>query len=912
MTAAFDRNGELGRILVDQAAEMLFLVDPASLRVVLANPAASSHLGYGLEQLAAMRIDELDCGLVGSVFWRDLAQSVRDEAEHRDTEFHRSDGSWLPVERRVGRVEHDGRRYLIVSARDTGTLRALERRLDDVTGQLNSILECTSDGILALDLAGRVLVMNRAFAEMWRLSWIRQDADHHALLERLVQSASNGPAVAALLDSDSFLAEATQSLVVEIGGGVLRLNSTPLKIAGVVAGRVISCSDITERTRYEAQLARHNEMLEATVAARTAALGAAEAATRLILESTADGLIGLDREATITFANRAACDLLGCLPQQLLGRNVHEALHRPHGDGGPPENGECELVRAVRQGRELRDEDEVFRCVDGGALPVSIAVHSMERDGQVIGAVMSFSDTTPRRESEKARDAALAEATRLARIKSEFLANMSHEIRTPLNGVIGIARIGHRKSEGRAEARDYFSKIIDSGSLLLGIINDILDFSKIDAGKLLLEPRVSDPVECLERCIALVRPQADAGKVDLVFKLGPDIPRACMIDSLRLEQIVINLLSNAIKFTEHGSVTLALRRQGQRLVVGVTDTGIGMDADQLGRIFEPFEQADGSTTRRFGGTGLGLSITRRLVELMQGTISVDSTRGAGSRFEVELPLVEADDASPAASPAPDAAAGTGNRLAGLRILVAEDNEINQFVITEMLRGEGCKVAVAADGEQAASLAAVPGGGGFDLVLMDVQMPVLNGYEATQRIHAVAPQLPIIALTAHALAEERRKCLAAGMEDIVSKPIDPERLVAVILHHARSADPVADTGAGNAVAAQSGSIDFAALQARWNRTPGMAARLLRIFLDAKEDAARELLNAAAARDLKRIGFLSHNLKSVLGGIEAEHGATLAADTYLAANAGEPAAVELAMRLAAEVDALKARATQLLAG
>ncbi len=913
MTATLGLADDLGRLLVDQAAEMLFLVDPASLCVVQANPAASAHLGYGPDQLAAMRIDELDCGLVGSVFWRDLAQSLRGEDAHRDTEFHCCDGSWLPVERRVGRVEHAGRRYLVVSARDIGKRRSLERRLDDVTGQLNSILESTSDGILALDLAGRVLVMNRAFAEMWQLSGVRQDGDHHELPGHLVKAATDGPAVAALFDGNALGADMAQDLVVEVGGErVLSLHATPLKIAGAVAGRVISCSDITESRRHEAQLARHNQTLEDTVAARTAELGAAEADTRMILESTADGLIGLDREATISFANRAACDMLGCLPQQLLGRDVHEALHRTHGEGAAPAGGECALVRAVRAGRELRDEDEVFHRVDGGALPVSIAVHPMVRDGVVVGAVMSFSDMSPRRESERARDAALAEAKRLARIKAEFLANMSHEIRTPLNGVIGIARIGHRKSEGRAEAREYFSKIIDSGSLLLGIINDILDFSKIDAGKLQIEPRIADPVDCLERCLALVRPQADAGKVDLVFKLGPDIPRACMIDSLRLEQIVINLLSNAIKFTEQGSVTLALRRQGRRLVVGVTDTGIGMDADELRRIFEPFEQADGSTTRRFGGTGLGLSITRRLVELMQGTISVDSTRGVGSRFEVELPLVEADRAAEAAASASaEAGAGVGNRLAGLRILVAEDNEINQFVITEMLRSEGCQVVLAADGEQAAGLAAVPGGGGFDLVLMDVQMPVQNGYEATLRIHAVAPQLPIIALTAHALAEERRKCLAAGMEDIVSKPIDPERLVAVIRHHARSAAPVADTATGTVATAPPGSIDFDALQARWNRTPGMAARLLRIFLDAKEDAARELRDAAAAEDLKRIGFVSHNLKSVLGGIEAEHGAMLAADTYLAAKAGESTAVELARRLAAEVEALKARAAQLLA-
>jgi PAS domain S-box-containing protein len=334
VSAAFDLADGFGRLLADQTAEMLFLVDPISLRVVLANPAAAEHLGYGREQLAGMRIDELDCGLAGGIFWRELAQSVRDECDRRDTEFRRSDGSWLPVERRVGRVEHDGRRYLIVSARDAGAVRSLERRLDDVTGQLNSILECTTDGILALDLAGRVLVMNRAFADMWQLSWLRQDGDHRTLPGRLARKATNGAAVAAFLDNDSFAAELVRTLVVELGdGGVLRLNSTPLKIAGSIAGRVISCSDITESMRYEARLASHNEMLEATVAARTAELSAAEAGTRLILESTADGLIGLDSEAGISFVNRAACELLGCLPAQLMGRKLHEVLRRPHDDG---------------------------------------------------------------------------------------------------------------------------------------------------------------------------------------------------------------------------------------------------------------------------------------------------------------------------------------------------------------------------------------------------------------------------------------------------------------------------------------------------------------------------------------------------------------------------------------------------
>jgi CheY-like chemotaxis protein/HPt (histidine-containing phosphotransfer) domain-containing protein len=347
------------------------------------------------------------------------------------------------------------------------------------------------------------------------------------------------------------------------------------------------------------------------------------------------------------------------------------------------------------------------------------------------------------------------------------------------------------------------------------------------------------------------------------------------------------------------------------MVLSVADTGIGMDAEQLARIFEPFEQGDGSTTRRFGGTGLGLSITRRLVELMQGSIRVDSAPGMGSRFEVELPLVEVPEVSSAAKLASSVAvAGAGNRLAGMRILVAEDNEINQFVITEMLRGEACEVEVAGDGAQAVDLALAAGRRGFDLVLMDVQMPVLNGYEATQSIRAAVPRLPIVALTAHTLAEERRKCLAAGMADIVSKPIDLEHLVAVIRHHVLSAAPAPAIDAASGSAAVPGYIDFDVLQARWKRSPGMAARLLTMFLDRREEEAGELRNAAAAGDLERIRFISHGLKSVLGSIEAAHGARLAADTQDAATGGEPGATALARSLADELDRLKASSAALL--
>lgn len=256
----------------------------------------------------------------------------------------------------------------------------------------------------------------------------------------------------------------------------------------------------------------------------------------------------------------------------------------------------------------------------------------------------------------------------------------------------------------------------------------------------------------------------------------------CLSDPLRIAQILVNLLSNAVKFTERGGITLEVGREGESLVFSVIDTGIGMTTEQLATVFAPFEQADNSTTRRFGGTGLGLAITRRIVELMGGTLSAESQAGAGSRFEVRLPCIEVAAAQPAAPAL--AAPGPGPRLAGLRILAAEDNEVNQLVLEDNLVSEGAEVTLAINGQEAVDHVRQRGADGFDVVLMDVQMPVMDGYEATRQIRALAPGLPVIGQTAHALDEERATCLAAGMVDHLAKPLDPDQLIASILRHAR--------------------------------------------------------------------------------------------------------------------------------
>ncbi len=387
-------------------------------------------------------------------------------------------------------------------------------------------------------------------------------------------------------------------------------------------------------------------------------------------------------------------------------------------------------------------------------------------------------------------EAARQEAERLSQIKGEFLANMSHEIRTPLNGVLGLAQIGLRDHTGAA--REIFTQIGASGRLLLGIINDILDFSKIEAGKLHVEVMPVDLHEVLGRALAMVQERASDKGLALHMAVDPDLPGQCMTDPLRLEQILLNLLSNAVKFTAQGQISVSATRRGDQLILSVADTGIGMSSAQLDALFKPFEQGDGSTTRQYGGTGLGLSISKRLVELLGGSIQAHSQTGHGTRFDVTLPLRVADQASPPDAPLPDAQGTAAEpnayvpRLNGLRVLVAEDNQVNQLVLQELLRIEGAHVTMTDSGPALLACVAEQGAQAHDVVLMDIQMPLMDGHEATRQLHALAPDLPVIGQTAHAMAEEHAKCLAAGMVGLVVKPINLDDLVRTVLRHARQA------------------------------------------------------------------------------------------------------------------------------
>ena len=541
--------------------------------------------------------------------------------------------------------------------------------------------------------------------------------------------------------------------------GLFETIKTPLKSNnGKILGVLSIARDITARKQTEEALRISEERFE------------------LAMRAANDGLWDWNLQTNSVFYSPRWKSMLGYAEQEL--ENAFSTWEQLVDTDGKAKTlaliADCIAGRADGFVTEFRMRHREGHWVD----VLSRGIMMRDDWRQPLRMVGIHADISERKAAERAIvEKEKAEASTQA--KSQFLANMSHEIRTPLNGVLGLAKMGEH-SASLEKSREIFERINVSGQHLLQVINDILDFSKIEAGKFLAENHSFDLFASVDNVTNLFKEQAALKSLRLTIELADGLPSWVKGDALRMEQILINLLSNAIKFTTAGEVSLRISAEASNLSFRIRDTGIGMSEDHLSNLFKPFEQADSSTTRRFGGTGLGLAISINLARIMGGDIKASSRLREGSEFTLILPLVTATPLTEPAKPQSQVADG---RLQGMHLLAAEDVEINRMILADLLDREKARVSFAENGQQVLDLLDARGISEFDMVLMDVQMPVMDGYEATRRIRQRFPQLPVIGLTAHALDEERERCFSAGMVDHVTKPIDPDHLIEVIRLHA---------------------------------------------------------------------------------------------------------------------------------
>ena len=742
--------------------------------------------------------------------------------------------------------------FLWVAAR---AVRLQQRHASELLAgenRMRAMFESAGVGIALATPQGRFLQTNRKWAEY--LGYLPEE-----LLGMTIQDlthpddrAESGQNMANLLArrSEAFVQE---KRYLHRNGQVLwgLLSVSPiLDDQGEVASLVGIVADVTARKQMETELIVAKERL--SIATQGAGLGIWDldlASGSEYWDDETFRLYGLSRQAS----SGGYEAWLGCLhpeDRDLLLAARQEALAGRE-DYAP----EFRIVWADGSVHHLKAAARILRDQEG-------------RPQRMVGINLDITDRklaeaelVGNRKALESLNRDLKERTTQAeaanRAKSEFLANMSHEIRTPMNGILGLSHLALR-TELNPKQRDYLNGIQNASRLLMGVLNDILDLSKIEAGKLELECRPFALDKVFAQVEAVLGPRAQEKGLALAFHMPLEVPRLLAGDELRLGQVLLNLASNAVKFTEHGRVTVAAKvaESGRgRLVLGfrVEDTGPGIEAQVLSRLFQPFSQADSSTTRKFGGTGLGLAIVKRLVDLMGGTLSVTSEPGQGSAFCFTVPLAAQVEGNGPGGPM-DGPQEVRSALTGHgRVLLAEDDQVNLQIAAEILEEAGFRVELARNGQEAVALALAPGAA-YDLILMDIQMPIVDGLEATTELRRRGVTLPIIALTAHAMVAEQQRCLDAGMDGHLTKPFEAADLLGVMARWCRPGP--APRPAADAVLARLAGADAQ----RTRRLSDAFREDLKVNLSALREAVQRVDAGVAGR-------IAHALKGMSILVEA---------------------------------------------
>ncbi len=775
-------DGELQRLrsLANYFPIGMALIDSDGI-IYYFNPRFKELFGYNLKEISCrkdwLRRAHPDAAYrkeVISLWIGDSKISAPGDKSSRVLSVNCKDGSEKIIKFTIVKLDDGGD---LLTCEDITESKRHEDKLKTIGYRLSAIIDFLPDATFVVDSSKRVIAWNRALEDMTGVSkenilgkgdyayGIPFYGEARPMLLDLIEGPGDDVESKYLQiqrNGRSICGEAyVPSLFDGRGAYVWATASSLHDDTGKLIASIESIRDISDRKRAEE------------------AVRESEQRFRAIFDTAEDTIFIKDRNLHYVQANRAMERLFGLPSSEIIGMTDKELF----GSEAAAIINRADLC--VLQGQTHREEHTI--PVNGRPKTFhTVKVPMKSHSGEIVGICGIARDISEIKRVEDVLKAAKKAADEGTRAKSEFLANMSHEIRTPMNAVIGTAEL-LLGTEMTPDQKEYAEIIRSSGETLLAIINDILDLSKIEGGKMELESRPFDLRLCVERSIKLVAASAAEKGLELICIIKEDVPRIIIGDPTRLRQVIINLVNNAVKFTEKGNVKLVVagrRVNGplSEILFEVKDTGIGIPENKMGRLFRPFSQVDASTTRKFGGSGLGLAICKRLVEIMGGSLRIESREGIGSTFSFSILARAADKEScddAQVSPKTICHAGA-NENHDLRILLAEDNAVNQRVMIKMLLKLGYDADIASNGLEVLQALSRKF---YDVVLMDIQMPEMDGLEAARAIRKRLPlsnQPKIIAITAHAMEDDKKLCLDAGMDDYISKPLTLEKLKAALI------------------------------------------------------------------------------------------------------------------------------------
>ncbi len=854
----------------NDAAFVFYLNDAREAgNFVQVNDIACRWLGYTREELLQRSIRDIRTPEALAQFAPIAERLAAGEHCLFETGHLTGDGRLIPVEINAKSIDLHGRIAVLEVARDITEQKKSLAKLEASERRYRRYVERNAAAFIRTTLDGEVLECNEAMVRLLGYQ-SREELQAHRMAQ-IYRNASERLVVIGLLREQRVLNGFELSLRRKDGSLFWALlNLTLVEDDGdlFIEGTAI---DITERRRMERELRKIAAVVEAS--------------------SDFIGIASLDGK--VQFVNQAGRRYVGIDPVRPLN-DTHILDYAA--DEDRQRAIDTVLPQVMEQG-QWAGETRFKNFRTGVLIPMWTSVFSVTEPGtnRPMAIATICRDLTERKRVENEIRAAqqAAEAGNLA--KSRFLANMSHEIRTPMNGILGMTRL-LLATDLSPEQRHYAAVVLSSGETLLALVNHILDLSKIEAGKVVLEKVDFEVATVLEGATQPLALEAHSKGLEFSVVVGAGVPRFLRGDPVRLRQVIANLTANAVKFTSQGSVRIVVEVTGQderrvTLRLTVRDTGIGIPEGKAADLFSPFVQADESTTRKFGGTGLGLSISKQLVDLMGGRIGFESGPGQGACFWFTTALEKSNGAAaaqvwPAVSAAAWSRAGSGRDRRQARILLAEDQAVNRDVALAILNHLGYRCDPVANGREAVKALQA---GRYDLVLMDCQMPEMDGYEATRLIRnaatgALDPRIPIIAVTASAMTGDREKCMQVGMDDYLSKPIEPESLARILDKWLGPQEVSAATAPAETTRSEPAIFDRDELLQRVMGKESLANKVLRAFLETAPSQLQNLRRQLAARDATAARREAHTLKGAAATISAPalHGLALEAEQAAAAS------------------------------